>query len=143
MQKRLAIVASAAIALALPQLALAHGQSSTATQDSPAFAHWESMGSAGPEPIQNIDGKRIPGAPNGMLAEMEPSSGQATASSANTHTLNNSTTKSGASATSNTQQTVQNLPQEIRAKLKDDGFTNIKVVPDRSSSALRTRKVSQ
>jgi hypothetical protein len=57
----------AAIALALPQLAFANGQ----RQDQAAFTHWWSMGSAGPEPVQNIDGKDIPGAPNGMLAEMK------------------------------------------------------------------------
>ena len=64
---------SAVITLALPQFALAHtsnGQSSAAMQDSRTFTHWESMGSAGPEPIQSIDGKKIPGAPKGMLAEM-------------------------------------------------------------------------
>jgi hypothetical protein len=72
-EKRLAVVVSAVIALALPQFALAHtsnGQSSTSMQDSTAFVHWQSMGSAGPEPIQSIDGKKIPGAPNGRLAEM-------------------------------------------------------------------------
>jgi hypothetical protein len=76
MQKRLAVVVSAAIALALPQLALAHtsnGQSSAPMKDSRAFVHWQSMGSAGPEPIQSIDRKKIPGAPNGRLAEMAES----------------------------------------------------------------------
>jgi hypothetical protein len=73
MQKKLAVVVSAVIAMALPRLALAHtsnGQSSAPIQDSTAFVHWQSMGSAGPEPIQSIDGKKIPGAPNGRLAEM-------------------------------------------------------------------------
>ena len=72
MQTRLAILVSAVITLALPQFALANtsnGQSAAPTQDSRAFVHWESMGSAGPEPIQSIDGKKIPDAPNGMLAE--------------------------------------------------------------------------
>src|SRR5262249_8302328 len=80
MQKRLVIVVAAAMALASPQLALAHtsnGQSSAPMQDTRAFGHWQSMGSAGPEPIQTIDSKKIPGAPNGMLAEMaKPSRGQ-------------------------------------------------------------------
>lgn len=82
MQKKLAIVVSAVITLALPQFALAHtsnGQSSAPMQASRAFVHWWSMGSAGPEPIQSIDGKKIPGAPNGMLAEIaeaEPPHGQ-------------------------------------------------------------------
>ena len=69
MQKKLAIVVSAVITLALPQFALAH----TSNAQSPSragFVHWWSMGSAGPEPIQSIDGKKIAGAPNGMLAEM-------------------------------------------------------------------------
>ena len=73
MQKKLAIVVSAVITLALPQFAWAHtsnGQPSAAMQDSRVFTHWESMGSAGPEPIQSIDGKKIPGASKGMLAEM-------------------------------------------------------------------------
>ena len=52
----------AAISLALPQLALAqsssHGQSSVSIQ------------AYGAAPIQNINGQKIPGAPNGMLAEM-------------------------------------------------------------------------
>ena len=77
MDKKLAIVAFAAAALASPQLATAdtsHGQSSTLLQQSRAgFVHWWSMGSAGPEPIQNIDGRKIPGAPNGMLAAMAES----------------------------------------------------------------------
>jgi opacity protein-like surface antigen len=50
-------------------------------------------------------------------------------SSANTSALNSATNANGANATSNAQQTAQNLPQEIRAKLKDDGFTDVKVVP--------------
>ena len=69
MQSTLWIVALTAISLALPQLALA----SSTTQDQAAFARWWSMGSAGPEPVQNIDGQDIPGAPNGMLAEMQES----------------------------------------------------------------------
>jgi hypothetical protein len=76
MQKRLAIVVSAVITLALPQFALAHtsnGRSSAPMQDSRAFTHWESMGGAGPEPIQSVDGEKIPGAPNGRLAEMTES----------------------------------------------------------------------
>jgi hypothetical protein len=79
MQKRLAVVVFAVIALALPQFALAHtsnGQSSAPMKDSRAFVHWQSMGSAGPEPIQSIDGKKIPGAPNGRLAEMAESHAQ-------------------------------------------------------------------
>jgi len=62
MQKRLGIVAFAAIALTLPQLALAqssHRQSSASIQ------------AYGAEPVQNIDREKIPGAPNGMLAEMQ------------------------------------------------------------------------
>jgi hypothetical protein len=81
MQKRLAILVAAVMAVALPQSALAHtskGQSS-APMDSKAFARWESMGSAGPEPIQSIDGEKIPGAPNGRLTRMaESSHGQST-----------------------------------------------------------------
>ncbi len=76
MQKRLAILVAAVITVALPQFALAHtsnGQSS-APMDSKAFAHWDSMGSAGPEPIQSIGGEKIPGAPNGRLAQMAESS---------------------------------------------------------------------
>lgn len=74
MQKKLAIVVSAVITLALPQFALAHtsnGQS-PASMNAPGagFVHGWSTGSAGPEPIQSIDAKKIPGAPNGMLAEM-------------------------------------------------------------------------
>jgi hypothetical protein len=72
MQKRLAIAVAAVITAALPQFALAHtsnGQAS-ARMDSKAFTHWESMGSAGPEPVQSVDAEAIPGAPNGMLAEM-------------------------------------------------------------------------
>lgn len=75
MLKRLAIVGFAVIATALPQLAFAHssssGQSSALTQA--GFVHWWSMGNAGPAPVQSIDGKKIPGAPNGMLAEMAES----------------------------------------------------------------------
>jgi hypothetical protein len=77
MQKRLAIVVAAVMTLALPQFALAHtsnGQSSAPMQDSKAFTHWESMGSAGPEPVQSIDRKKIPGVPNGRLAQMAESS---------------------------------------------------------------------
>jgi hypothetical protein len=77
MQKRLAIAVAALITLAVPQFALAHtsnGQSSALMQDSKAFSHWQSMGRAGPEPIQSIDGKKIPGAPNGRLAQMAESS---------------------------------------------------------------------
>ena len=85
------------------------------------------MGSAGPEPIQSIDGKRIPGAPNGMLAEAD-TRGQPVSYPANASAMNNRTTRNGAYAT-NVQQTVQKLPQEIRAKLKDDGLTNVKVMP--------------
>ncbi len=33
------------------------------------------------------------------------------------------------SSATNGQQTAQSLPQEISAKLKDDGFTDVKVVP--------------
>jgi hypothetical protein len=76
MQTKLAIIVAAVIALALPQFALAHpsnGQSLAPMQASRAFVHWRSMGSAGPEPVQSIDGKKIPGAPNGMLAEMAES----------------------------------------------------------------------
>jgi hypothetical protein len=50
-------------------------------------------------------------------------------SSANTTGMNNAKNANSASETSNAQQTAQNLPQEIRAKLKDDGFTDVKVVP--------------
>jgi hypothetical protein len=76
MQKRLAIAVAAVISLAVPQFALAHtsnGKLSASMQDSRAFTHWESMGSAGPEPIQSIDGEKIPGAPHGRLAEMAES----------------------------------------------------------------------
>jgi hypothetical protein len=58
MQKRLAIVVAAVITLALPQFAFA--QSSAPMQDSRAFVHWQSMGGAGPEPVQTIGGKRSP-----------------------------------------------------------------------------------
>ncbi len=78
MPKRVAILIAAAVALAVPQFALANtsndGQPPATMQDSKAFARWESMGSAGPEPMQNIDGNKIPGAPNGRLALMEESS---------------------------------------------------------------------
>jgi hypothetical protein len=129
MQKRLALLIPAAMTLALPQLAFAHGQSSVPTQDSAAFARWESMGSAGPEPIQTIDGKRIPGAPNGMVAEMESPRNQAMRSSMNTSAVNSAPTRNGTSEINNAEQTGKNLPQEIQAKLKEDGFTNVKVVP--------------
>jgi hypothetical protein len=66
MRNAIGIVAVAAICLALPELALAN----TTAQDQAAFAHWWSMGNAGPAPVQNIDGKDIPGAPYGMLVEM-------------------------------------------------------------------------
>ena len=125
--KKVALLVSAAITLALPQFALAHSQSSAPLQDSAAFARWESMGSAGPEPIQSIDGKRIPGAPNGMLAE-EDTRGQPLSSSTNASAMKNGTTRNSDNAIT-APQTAQNLPQEIRAKLKDDGFTNVKVVP--------------
>jgi hypothetical protein len=49
-------------------------------------------------------------------------------SSANTTGMNNAKNANSASET-NARQTAQNLPQEIRAKLKDDGFTDVKVVP--------------
>ena len=127
MQKRVALLVSAANTLASPQVALAHSQSLAALPDSPAFARWESMGGAGPEPIQSIDGKSIPGAPNGMLAEAD-TRGQPVSSSTNASAMKNGTTRSGANAT-NARQTAQNLPQEIRAKLKNDGFTNVKVIP--------------
>ncbi len=82
MQKRLAILIAAVITLALPQLALANrpnGQPSAQMQDTKAFTHWESMGGAGPEPMQSIDDEKIPGAPNGRLALMaESSPGQST-----------------------------------------------------------------
>jgi hypothetical protein len=82
MQKRLAIAVAAAITLAVPQFAWAHtpnSHSSASMQDSRAFTHWQSMGSAGPEPVQSIDGNKIPGAPNGRLAQMaESSHGQST-----------------------------------------------------------------
>jgi hypothetical protein len=76
MQKRVAILIAAAVTLAVPQFALANtsnGQSPVPMQDSRAFTHWESMGSAGPEPMQNADGKKIPGAPNGRLAQLAES----------------------------------------------------------------------
>ena len=44
MQKRVALLVSAAITLASPQVALAHSQSLAALPDSAAFARWESMG---------------------------------------------------------------------------------------------------
>ncbi len=50
-------------------------------------------------------------------------------SSTNTSDVNKATTRNGASETNNAEQTGKNLPQEIQAKLKDDGFTNVKVVP--------------
>ncbi len=82
MDKKLAILVTAVVTLALPQLALANtpnGQPSAQTQDTKAFTHWESMGAAGPEPAQSIDGDKIPGAPNGRLALMaESSRGQTT-----------------------------------------------------------------
>ncbi len=61
MQKSFGIIAFAAIVLTLPQLAVAqrsHRQPSASIQAN------------GAEPIQNIDGEKIPGAPNGMLTEM-------------------------------------------------------------------------
>jgi hypothetical protein len=91
MQKKLAIIICAVIAVALPQLALAdtsHSQSShkaawqndawlaqmqsrSMGQESTAgYGFLEGMGNPGAAPIQSIDGKKIPGAPNGMLAEM-------------------------------------------------------------------------
>ena len=75
MRKRVAILIAAAVTLAIPQFALAtsNGQSPVPMQDSRAFTHWESMGSAGPAPMQNVDGKKIPGAPNGRLAQMAES----------------------------------------------------------------------
>jgi hypothetical protein len=66
MRSAIWVVGVAAISLALPEFALAN----STTQDQAAFAHWLSMGSAGPAPVQNIDGHDIPGAPNGRLAEM-------------------------------------------------------------------------
>jgi len=74
MQKRLAILVAATIALALPQLALANtpnAQASVSMQNSTAF---ESTGGARAEPTQSIDGRKIPGASNGWLAEMVESS---------------------------------------------------------------------
>ena len=73
--KKLAIVGFAVISLALPQLALAHSSSHAQSSASiqAGFVHWWSMGSAGPKPIQSIDGEKILGAPNGMLAEMAKS----------------------------------------------------------------------
>lgn len=50
-------------------------------------------------------------------------------SSANTSAMNNAANANGAGVTNNVPQTAQNLPQEIRSKLKDDGFTDVKVVP--------------
>lgn len=75
MQRKLGIVAVAAISLAFPQFALAnrssHDQPLALPRASRAgFVHWWRLGHAGPKPIQNIDGEKIPGAPNGMLAEM-------------------------------------------------------------------------
>lgn len=49
-----------------------------------------------------------------------------TTSSAKMNAMNN---VNGANSTSNSQQTAQDLPQEIRAKLKEDGFADVKVVP--------------
>ncbi len=72
MQSAIRIVVLAAISLTLPQLAL--GSSSSSQSSAPiqaGFAHWWSLGSAGPEPVQNINGKDIPGVPNGRLAEMK------------------------------------------------------------------------
>ncbi len=69
MQSTLWIVALTAISLALPQLAFANGT----TQDQAAFARWLSMGNAGSEPVQNIDGQDIPGAPKGMVVELQES----------------------------------------------------------------------
>ena len=72
MKNAIAIAAFAAILLALPQLAQANSSSpdhSSATMQA-GFVHWWSLGGAGPEPVQNINGNDIPGAPNGRLAEM-------------------------------------------------------------------------
>ena len=99
------------------------------------------MGSAGPEPIQSIDGKRIPGAPNGMLAE-EDTRGQPLSSSTNASAMKNGTTRNSDNAIT-APQTAQNLPQEIRAKLKDEGFTNVKVVPGSLIVAPKTREESR
>ena len=76
MQKKLAILVAAVITLALPQLVFANtpnSQPSAQMKDTNAFTHWESMGVAGPEPMQRIEGKKIPGAPNGRLALMAES----------------------------------------------------------------------
>ena len=72
MKNAIAIAALATILLALPHLAQANNLSpdhSSATMQA-GFVHWWSLGSAGPEPVQNINGHDIPGAPNGRLAEM-------------------------------------------------------------------------
>lgn len=56
--QKLATVVCAAIAVALPQFAIARTSHST-----PATM-------SRPEPFQTIDGRKIPGAPNGMLVEL-------------------------------------------------------------------------
>lgn len=63
------------------------------------------------------------------LATTAYAAGGSSDSSTNPGAMNNPTSTNGAAATNNAQQTAQNLPQQIRAKLKDDGFTDVKVVP--------------
>jgi hypothetical protein len=65
MYGKLTIVGLAVLSLSLPELALAksssQGQSSALMQASRAgFVHWWSMGSAGPEPMQGVNGEKNP-----------------------------------------------------------------------------------
>ena len=85
MLRKLGIVAVAPISLSLPQIALANSSSHNHSLASlralrAEFSHWWSLGNAGPKPMRNIDGEKIPGAPSGMLAgmlEIHPLSTQA------------------------------------------------------------------
>ncbi len=53
-----------------------------------------------------------------------------TAFAAGTSLNSSSTMNNGSNAKADVSQlTAQNLPQEIRQKLKDDGFTDVKIVP--------------
>ena len=72
MKNAIAIAAFAAILLALPQLAQANSSSpdhSSATMQA-GFVHRWSLGGAGPEPVQNINGHDIPALRMEGLPEM-------------------------------------------------------------------------
>jgi hypothetical protein len=66
-----------------------------------------------------------------MLSRMLAVSVLATALAATAYAADTSSSSSTNTSTkTNGQQMTENLPQEIRAKLKDDGFSDVKVVPD-------------